>query len=127
MRIEENSWLPQAHTLGFLCEEDMLKSLYVEQSLSIKQIAHILGYSTFSVRSRLIRLGITLRSRGGKGGKLGRRRLAHLSIKELFESNVTLLVDKYKVNPSTVSNERALRRKEILKLEQATVLPSSAS
>ena len=66
MSILPESWQHFADTTGFRDEKEMLHSFYLEQKLSINQIAEVLGVSTGAVRRRLRLADIPLRGRGGK-------------------------------------------------------------
>lgn len=107
----EESWLPIANTLGFETEEAMLKHLYLEQRLSLSQLAKIVGYSTFTVRERLVRNLILLRGRGGAHGGTAKRSLSHVSDDQLFKGEIKELVLAHNVHPSTICSERRYRRK----------------
>lgn len=111
MAFEETSWKPEAEKLGFTSEEDMLRALYLEQALPISKISKLIGYSTYIVRVRLHRLGVPIRRRGGCNTDKITRALAGVPEKELFSMAVLDLVDRYGVHPSTVSAERAFRKR----------------
>lgn len=111
MSFPEESWLEVASTLGFDSEEGMLRHLYASQEFSIGDIARIVGRSTFTVRTRLMTLGVRLRGRGGPNNRQGKRKLLKLTDPELYNSTVGELVDKFGVHASTVSAERRLRER----------------
>ena len=109
---ESESWQPVADTLGFKDEREMLVNLYTIQEFSLSQLKGILGYSTWSIRRRLILNGIPPRSRGGPNSRLGKRRLKHLSSEELLGSAAEIAL-KHQVHISTVYAEVRFRTKEI--------------
>ena len=110
MAIIEESWGPEAKTLGFPNETTMLKHLYLEEECSIHQIAKILGYSPWSVRRRLLMLRVPLRSRGGAANRAGRRKLKDVSDEELKMGGPPELAVRYDVSEATVFAEKRLRR-----------------
>lgn len=107
-RVEED-WGPLVSTLGFRSEEDMLRQFYLLQGFSIKELAKILGYTTWTVRRRLILWGIPLRQRGGPNNA-GRRLLADTSDEEIFNTPLKEVCAKYNVHESTIFAERRLRK-----------------
>lgn len=109
---EEESWQPIADTLGFVNEEEMLRHLYTEQNFSIRDIASVVGYSSFVVRNRLMRLQppLAFKTRGGNN-RQGKRSMLACTDEELAHGSVASLSEKYKVHPSTVSAERRLRER----------------
>lgn len=111
MSIVEESWRPIAATLGFRDEEEMLKELYLKQGFSISEISHVVGYSRFNVRRRLILLHVPLRSRGGDN-RSGRRKLAAIASEKILSGSPVNLAIEHGVHISTIFAERRLRRKE---------------
>lgn len=109
MSYLEESWNQTAATLGYHDEEHMLRGMYLVQSMSINQIAKVLGFSPFMVRMRLLRLKVKLRGRGGPQRHV--RKLAHLSDHELFHFSNGHIQKEHNVHSSTVSAERRLRKK----------------
>lgn len=114
MSYLEEDWAHVATTLGLSTEAEMLKHLYEEQAWSIKEIAKLVGASTFNVRRRLLRQGLVMRTRGGAQSRTGRRALAHLSDEEILKTPAGRLAEKYGVNPTTAYLERQLRRKQLI-------------
>lgn len=112
MSVIEESWRPVAQTLGFQSEEEMLKDLYVVQLFSLKELAHIVGYSPWSVRRRLIQHHIPLRGRGGDNRQSGKRKLSHIQLTKLMSVSPAALAVEYGVHISTVFAEKRLRREE---------------
>lgn len=112
--MKAENWHSVAATLGFDSESEMLKNLYMEQKFSLNQLRHILGYSTYSIRRRLILLGIEMRARGGPDNRTGRRRLKHISADELTNTPASQLAERHKVHLSTVYAETRFRRKEMI-------------
>lgn len=110
MPYPEESWEQIAQVLGFISEEEMLRHLYVEQHFSIKQIERTIGYNSWTVRARLLRMGVEMRPRGGAHSPV-KRVLEDVPEKELFNLPVLDLVTTYGVHPSTVSSERRYRNK----------------
>lgn len=112
MRYNEESWTPIAQLLGFDTEEEMLKHFYMIQSFSIKQISQVIGYSTFTVRRRLLLWHVNLRKRGGANHQ-GKRILRDLTDAELFDGASPVIAEKYNVHVSTISAERRFRKGEM--------------
>lgn len=110
--MRNESWQSVADTLGFRDEESMIKHLYAVQLFSLNEMSDILGYSSWAIRRKLIIYHVPMRSRGGPACRLGRRRLKHLTDKELFEEKANGLAIKHNVHLSTVMAERRLRKKE---------------
>lgn len=126
MRWNEESWKGIADSLGFRSEEEMLRHLYGIQKFSINQIAKIVGYTSFSVRRRLIMLRVNLRARGGPNGK-GKRALLHLTDAELYSEPAEKLAVKLQCHPSTVYAEKRLRHKQEKENQINALLPSVPS
>lgn len=120
MRWNEESWRDVADTLGFNSEEEMLRHLYTIQKFSINQISRIVGYTSFSVRRRLLMLSVVLRGRGGPNGQ-GKRALLHLSDAELWGESAEKLAIKLQCHPSTVYAEKRFRDKNA-RLEKEKIL-----
>lgn len=111
MSAVEESWQSIADTLGFTDENEMLRHLYQEQGFSLNEIAKVVGYSTWTVRARLLRLGVELRGRGGADIPRVKRKLSDLTDDELFHVSIQTLVKQHGVHPSTISSERRYRNK----------------
>lgn len=110
MPILENDWSDILNTLGFESERSMLQELYVEQRLSINQLAQAIGFSAFAVRRRLIVNNIPLRARGGPNHV--KTKLSGVSDKILMSANRKRLAIHYNVHPSTISAEKRRRFKD---------------
>lgn len=110
MQWNEESWIEVARALGFDSEEEMLRHLYSVQKFSINQMSRIVGYSSFSVRRRLLLLNIVLRSRGGSNSK-GRRTLLHLTYEELHGESPDKIAASHDCHVSTVFAEKRFRTK----------------
>ena len=56
---------------GYSNDHDMLVDLYTpdRRNLSLEEVGRILGVNKYTVRSRLIQLGIPIKSRGGNQKK----------------------------------------------------------
>lgn len=117
MPYEAASWDVQARSLGFLDEAAMLKELYINQGLSLGQIAGIVESSTFTVKTRLTYLKVKMRGRGGAVNRQGKRKLVHLTTEQLAKPT-HILVKQWGVDPSTVASERRYRASQVL-LNQA--------
>ena len=109
---ESESWQPAAENLGFHDEADMLKHLYCIQNFSLNQLSSILGYSTWSIRRRLIINGIPMKSKGGANNRIGRRRLKHVSDEDLANFSASQIAKDHQVHISTVFAEVRFRKKE---------------
>lgn len=103
------SWAPLAQTLGFSSEDDMLKHFYVAQGLSLREMSSILGFSAFSIRRRLSKLGVPIRRRGGPN-RQNKSFLVGVSDQELFEGSPAELAEAHGVSLATVFNERRRRK-----------------
>lgn len=127
----EESWDQHAKTLGFANEEAMLKHLYVHSKMSLAEIAEVLGYSIFTIRSRLLRLGVDMRPRGGFNNA-GNRTLRDVPYDELMGTPTIELCKKYNVHKTTVYTERRVRKHELCTnsataADAALSIPSSGS
>ena len=109
---EAESWIPIAQTLGFESELEMLKHLYVQQDFSLSQMSSIIGYSTWTIRRRLLISGIPLKGRGGPNNREGRRRLKHVSDDDLCKYSAVDLAKQHQVHVSTVWAEIRFRKQE---------------
>lgn len=112
MPILDQSWNPEAQTLGYENEREMLIDLYNEQNFSIGQIAEVIGYSAFSVRKRLMMFGVSLKSRGGPNNRRGKRRLIDVSDEELFGTSPAKLAYAKNVHIATVFAEKRFRERK---------------
>lgn len=112
------SWAPLAQTLGFSSEDDMLKHFYVAQGLSLKDMSAILGFSTFSIRRRLRKIGVPIRKRGGPN-RQDKSLLSDVSDQELFEGSPAELAETHGVSMATVFNERRRRKLNALLSDHA--------
>lgn len=112
MPITPESWQPIADTLGFRNEGEMLMNLYLQQEFSLREMGLILGYSSISIRRRLIMLGVPMRLRGGAANRIGRRLLKMVSNEELFDGKPDELAAKHGVHVVTVFAEKRLRKGE---------------
>lgn len=110
----EADWSGVVTTLGYVSEREMLTDFYTK-GMSIKDIAKVVGFSSWNVRRRLQSHGIELRARGGPH-RAGQSKLAVVSAKELFEEKINELCFKYDVHAATVANERRRRRVEYVAL-----------
>ncbi len=110
MRPEE-SWGPEAASLGYSNETDMLRSLYKDQGFSLSQIAAKLRKTSFLVRRRLILRGVPLRGRGGRNHT--KSLLVELSNERLKLESPYDLAEELKVHPSTVFAEKKRRRERL--------------
>lgn len=128
MRTPEVDFTAEASTLGFVCERDMLAHFYLEQMFSIADLSHILGFSTFAVRKRLLVHGIPRRGKGGPN-RIGKRYLAYVSDEELFNTSAGKLAAQHAVHIATVFAEKRLRAKKGSSVDEknTTVLRDSAS
>ncbi len=107
MPVLEDDWAGVWKTLGFSSEKEMLVDLYVNNGLSLAELSGVLGYSTFSIRRRILNHNIELRPRGGLNN-LGKRVLAEISDEELNLSTLEVAA-KFNVCSSTVYSERKYR------------------
>ena len=105
----EESWLPVASSLGFLSELDMLEHLYLDAGFSLKEMERVIGYSSISIRRRLLMNGVSLRKRGGPN-RVGKRRLLAVPDSELKYTPPNEVAATYNVHVSTVFSEKRLRR-----------------
>ncbi len=90
---------------------DILFICYCDLVMSIKEIAELSGTSPFSVRRKLLKLGIHPKKRGG-----ARRRKVTFLKKDLEEMSLKELSAKYKVSQTTVS-----RYKKLIQVEKGGV------
>lgn len=111
MPIIEESWQPLADTLGYSDEQEMLQDLYLKQTMSLMQIARVLGVSHVNVRRRLLNHGVPLRGRGGPNRT--KRRLESIPDSELFGPKVNMQAYYRKVHPSTIFAERRRRKNAV--------------
>lgn len=127
MKSEE--WHVIATTLGFKHDKEMLEHFYAG-GMSIHEISSAIGFSTWSVRRKLLEYGVQLRGRGGPH-HAGQSKLCKVDLKELFETKIADLVFKYDVHAATVANERRRRRKDyaafLRDLSNGVVKPTAAS
>jgi len=80
---------------------DILFVCYCDLGMSIKQIANLCGVSPFTLRSKLLRMGIKLKRRGGK-----RRKPTAFLRSDLEEMSLKELCHKYKVSKTTVNSAK---------------------
>lgn len=110
------SWDPIAHQLGFPDEETMLKTMYVDQGMSIDQLVRKLGYAKNSIRSRLKDAGVVLRKQGGPNSQgktilssLTNEELAHLKAADLLTLENEDGSRKFNCTPNTLYKEKRRR------------------
>lgn len=84
---------------------DILFICYCEIAMSIKEIAAICNVSPFTLRRKLVSVGIKPKERGGS-----RKRKAVFSEEDLKELSLKELSLKYKVSTTTVCKARRVLR-----------------
>jgi hypothetical protein len=82
---------------------DILFICYCDLAMSIKQLAELCEISPFALREKLLKIGLTLKGRGGP-----RRKGTEFLQSDLEECSLKELCQKYKVSKTTV--EKARRR-----------------
>ena len=60
----EESWKRDALRLGYTSEREMLKGMYSDRRMTLRDMAELLGYSTWAIRRRLILNKIPMRKKG---------------------------------------------------------------
>ncbi len=103
----QSEWFDIYHGLGYESEFNMLHDLYVEQGMSLNEIAGLLKRSVQTIRIHLDASGIKRRPRGGPN-RLGMSRLAKIPDEDL--KRPTLAAVKYDVHPSAIYKEKRKRR-----------------
>ena len=112
-------WHTIATDLGFKTDEEMLRTLYLQDFLSISAIAEMLHLSQNTIRERLQFHFITIRSRGGpnNAGK-GKSRLDEVS-KELWNTlSNEQIAERLNMHPSTVNKYKRRRDEKVQKAEE---------
>jgi hypothetical protein len=81
-------WDELARTIGYSNEKDMLEDFYLEEEMSVSEIARRLGAGTATIARRLSLAGVEKRSRGGANNLANqRRKLFHM------DQRISLLAD----------------------------------
>jgi transposase len=83
--------------------DDILFICYCDLAMSIKQIAELCEVSSFTLREKLLKIGLKLKKRGGP-----RRKRIRFLRSDLEEMSIKELCTKYHVSKTTV--EKARRR-----------------
>ena len=109
-------WTGLAKALGYATEKEMLIELYKE--FNLRQMSKILGHSTFTIRQRLMDMGVTLRLRGGPQ-RAGKRKLSIVPDDILFNMLPDTVAAKYGVHPVTVYQERRIRKAQWKNLSES--------
>lgn len=121
--VSAEDWTQMSMGLGYPNEEEMLRDLYIQQHMSIAQIAYALGYAYGNVYRRLCTLRIPMRPRGGANNN--KRILECVSNTQLFNNPPALLAEEFAVHISTVFKEKYLRLKESKDKEQKSAVLSA--
>lgn len=112
-------WHTIATDLGFESDEEMLRTLYSQDFLSISALSEMLHLSKNTIRERLQFHFITIRARGGPNntGK-GKSRLDEVS-QELWNTlSNEQIAERLKMHPSTVNKyKRRLETKRDEKIQ----------
>jgi DNA-directed RNA polymerase specialized sigma24 family protein len=86
---------------------DIFFTCYCDLGMSIQEIALLCQVSSSTLRSKLLRVGIQLKKRGG-----GRRKATAFVKRDLEEMSLKELSTKYKVSVTTVEKARRRERRK---------------
>ena len=100
------NWEELSKTFGFENEKEMLEEFYHKQNWSVSKIAKRIKTGTSTIISKMIKLGIERRGKGGPNNSSVPEGIKGLTRDELMNAKINDLVKKTGLSMSTILRYR---------------------